>query len=140
ITPQQLYAYYHIAALFLSGARFATGVTFEAAPPGTDPKPALASTSGTKTSPKSDSGKTSQIISDKSYKPFFKKRRNTPMASNGWSVGKKLTESGRGALLANPHFPYTGSNRFYQSQITVPGVINVNGASLIGTPLPLIGF
>jgi acyl-homoserine-lactone acylase len=65
---------------------------------------------------------------------------NHGMASNGWGIGGALTENGRGALLANPHLPYTGNRRFYQSQITVSGVYNVNGAGLIGFVLPLIGF
>ena len=42
------------------------------------------------------------------------------LASNAWGIGSTMTENGKGALLANPHFPYTGARRFYESQITVP--------------------
>ena len=42
-------------------------------------------------------------------------------------------------VLGNPHFPWDGSERFYQSQLTIPGKVNVSGASLFGVPLVLIG-
>lgn len=64
----------------------------------------------------------------------------TEMASNGWAIGKDRSTSGRGLLLANPHFPWEGNRRFYESQITVPGVVDVYGASLVGAPVINIGF
>ncbi len=42
-------------------------------------------------------------------------------------------------LLGNPHFPWQGSERFYQAQLTIPGKINASGASLFGVPVILIG-
>ena len=42
------------------------------------------------------------------------------------------TENGGGMVLGNPHFPWDGSERFYQSQLTIPGKVNVTGASLFG--------
>ena len=42
-------------------------------------------------------------------------------------------------LLGNPHFPWVGSERFFQSQITVPGKLNASGASLLGVPVINIG-
>ena len=62
------------------------------------------------------------------------------LASNGWAIGKERTASGRGMLLANPHFPWEGNRRFYESHITVPGVANVYGASLLGAAVINIGF
>ena len=62
------------------------------------------------------------------------------VASNGWAFGSERTESGGGMLLANPHFPWEGSLRLWESQITVPGVMDVYGVSLIGVPGVLIGF
>lgn len=61
------------------------------------------------------------------------------VGSNAVALGSKQTDSGRGMLLGNPHFPWDGSERFYQSQLTIPGKINVAGASLFGVPLILIG-
>lgn len=60
--------------------------------------------------------------------------------SNAVAVGKDGTrDHTHGLLLGNPHFPWIGPERFYQSQLTIPGVINVEGASLYGVPLILIG-
>ena len=42
-------------------------------------------------------------------------------------------------VLANPHFPWQGSERFYQSHLMIPGKMNVSGASLFGVPVILIG-
>ena len=42
-------------------------------------------------------------------------------------------------LLGNPHFPWDGPERFYQAHLTIPGEINVAGASLFGAPIINIG-
>jgi len=142
ITPQDLYAYYELIALYASGDQFATGVTFSAAPPGVNPSPTPA--------------QPAQIAALRAlHLPDFAQiaRTGTPaslglktdykergMASNGWGIGGDMTENGHGALLANPHFPYTGNRRLYQSQLTIPGYYNVNGSALIGFVVPLIGF
>ena len=65
---------------------------------------------------------------------------DTGLASNAWGIGSTMSENGKGALLANPHFPYTGPRRFYESQITVPTYVNFHGAGLLGSPIPQIGF
>src|SRR5215469_8431432 len=61
------------------------------------------------------------------------------MGSNAVAIGSAGTSDHRGLLLGNPHFPWIGTERFYQSQLTIPGKINVTGASLYGVPLILIG-
>jgi acyl-homoserine-lactone acylase len=61
-------------------------------------------------------------------------------ASNGWGLGKDLTSTGRGMLLANPHYPWTGANRFWEKHLVVPGKLNVYGVGLLGTPGIAIGF
>ena len=55
------------------------------------------------------------------------------------ALGKESTAGGHGLLLGNPHFPWDGPERFYQAQLTLPGKVNVSGASLFGVPLILIG-
>ena len=56
------------------------------------------------------------------------------------AVGKAGTRDHKhGLLLGNPHFPWLGTERFYQAQIDVPGKMDVEGASLYGVPLVLIG-
>jgi acyl-homoserine-lactone acylase len=61
------------------------------------------------------------------------------IGSNAVALGKAATDNGRGMLLGNPHFPWDGSERFYQSQLEVPGKMKVQGASLLGVPLINIG-
>lgn len=63
-----------------------------------------------------------------------------PMGSNGQAFGSELSENGKGILIGNPHFPWSGILRFYQAHVQVPGQYNVMGASVGGVPLPQIGF
>ncbi|AWL13131.1 Acyl-homoserine-lactone acylase [Saliniradius amylolyticus] len=65
----------------------------------------------------------------------------TEAGSNGWAIGKDKSASGKGMLLANPHFPHTGNQRFWQFGIEVPGSLKVVGGSLSGMPgIVNIGF
>ncbi|MFM9497939.1 penicillin acylase family protein [Streptomyces galilaeus] len=61
------------------------------------------------------------------------------MGSNAVAFGGSTTANGRGLLLGNPHYPWQGGRRFWQSQQTIPGRLNVSGASLLGTPTVSIG-
>ncbi|HEX6944565.1 MAG TPA: penicillin acylase family protein, partial [Casimicrobiaceae bacterium] len=61
------------------------------------------------------------------------------IGSNAVALGKAATDNGHGALLGNPHFPWDGTERFYQAQLTIPGKLNVSGGSLFGVPIVLIG-
>ncbi|MGX6739405.1 penicillin acylase family protein [Streptomyces xantholiticus] len=65
---------------------------------------------------------------------------NADMGSNAVAFSGKVTANGRGLLLGNPHYPWHGGRRFWQSQQTIPGELNVSGASLLGTPVVNIGF
>lgn len=65
---------------------------------------------------------------------------DTP-GSNAIAVGSAGTRGGgAGILLGNPHFPWDGPERFYEVQMTIPGQLNVEGATLFGMPLVGIGF
>ncbi|MCB2036797.1 MAG: penicillin acylase family protein, partial [Ottowia sp.] len=46
---------------------------------------------------------------------------DSPFGSNAWAFGRDTTENHRGMLLGNPHFPWVGTNRFWQMHVTVPG-------------------
>ncbi len=61
------------------------------------------------------------------------------VASNGWALGRDATRNHDGMVLANPHVPWTGNARLYQVQLTIPGQLNVSGASLYGTPVVEFG-
>jgi acyl-homoserine-lactone acylase len=60
--------------------------------------------------------------------------------SNAWAFGKATTEGGRGMLLGNPHFPWTGVNRFWQVHLTVPGELDVMGVAIGTSAAVVIGF
>ncbi|MFD0151760.1 penicillin acylase family protein [Streptomyces sp. NPDC055721] len=65
---------------------------------------------------------------------------NATMGSNAVAFSGATTADGRGLLLGNPHYPWQGGRRFWQSQQTIPGELNVSGASLLGTTVVNIGF
>ncbi len=62
------------------------------------------------------------------------------LGSNGWAFGSEVTANGRGVMLGNPHFPWDGVNRFWQMHLTIPGRLDVMGASIGHSPLVQIGF
>jgi acyl-homoserine-lactone acylase len=66
--------------------------------------------------------------------------RDLDLGSNGWALGRERTSGGGGMLVANPHFPWEGALRFYESHLTLPGRLDVYGGSLLGMPVINIGF
>ena len=62
------------------------------------------------------------------------------IGSNAVAVGSELSESGRGILLGNPHYPWHGSSRFHLIHTTIPGELDVMGTSLLNTTRVAIGF
>ncbi|WP_199530148.1 penicillin acylase family protein [Pseudoalteromonas sp. bablab_jr010] len=72
---------------------------------------------------------------------FKLEKKYKHLGSNGWGLGKDMMANGKGGLLANPHFPYEGNLRFWQSHLTIPGAMDVMGGSLQGMPGVInIGF
>ncbi|MBY8872348.1 acylase [Micromonospora sp. PLK6-60] len=61
------------------------------------------------------------------------------VGSNAYGLGRQATAGGGGMLLANPHFPWDGNERFYRMHLKVPGRYDVEGAALVGDPLVEIG-
>ena len=64
----------------------------------------------------------------------------TTFGSNGYGIGKDGSQTDFGLLLGNPHFPWQGNLRFYTHHLTIPGELDVMGASLTGLPIVLVGF
>ena len=60
--------------------------------------------------------------------------------SNAIALGRDATDNGKGLLLGNPHQPWYGPERFFQSHLTIPGEFDVAGASLYGVPAINIGY
>lgn len=65
---------------------------------------------------------------------------DSDMGSNAVAFSGATTANGRGLLLGNPHYPWHGGRRFWQVQQTIPGELNVAGASLLGSPTVSIGY
>jgi acyl-homoserine-lactone acylase len=64
----------------------------------------------------------------------------TAMGSNAYGIGAEGSQTDHGILLGNPHFPWTGPERWFIQHLTIPGVYDVMGASLQGIPVVNIGF
>jgi acyl-homoserine-lactone acylase len=62
------------------------------------------------------------------------------IGSNAVALGSAVTESGRGILFGNPHYPWHGSSRFHLIHTTIPGEVDVMGTSLLTTSRVSIGF
>ncbi|MDX1801036.1 MAG: penicillin acylase family protein [Marinobacter sp.] len=139
ITPVDLFAHYRIVGQYASGALFATGAVYLAvpgeSPADAQPTPVLASATDHEKNVLKSVVPGARLLASKIH-DF----QDMGLASNAWGIGRNMTEQGRGALLANPHFPYTGHRRLYEVQMTVPGYLNAHGAGLLGTAVPLINF
>ncbi|HEY1119070.1 MAG TPA: penicillin acylase family protein, partial [Acidimicrobiales bacterium] len=66
--------------------------------------------------------------------------QDSDFGSNATAIGGDASTTGRGMILGNPHFPWTGRYKFAQQHLTIPGEYDVAGASLIGSPAVNIGW
>lgn len=56
------------------------------------------------------------------------------LGSNGLAVGGEDATNGGGVVLANPHFPWHGSERFWEMNVEIPGSYHAAGAGIWGLP------
>ncbi|HEY6923348.1 MAG TPA: penicillin acylase family protein [Steroidobacteraceae bacterium] len=61
------------------------------------------------------------------------------LGSNVLAFGGQVTGAD-GVLVGNPHWFWSGPDRFYQMQLTIPGTIDVAGVAFLAIPLVMIGF
>ena len=66
-------------------------------------------------------------------------RHLAQLGSNMWAIAPQRTEKDHTLFLANPHLPWHDEFVFYEAHLTVPGEVNVAGATLIGLPFMAIG-
>ncbi|MCE7009383.1 penicillin acylase family protein [Kibdelosporangium philippinense] len=59
--------------------------------------------------------------------------------SNAIVLGREATKSKRGIAVVNPHLPWHGDVAWDMVQLTIPGRINVSGATFTGTPFVIAG-
>jgi acyl-homoserine-lactone acylase len=62
------------------------------------------------------------------------------LGSNAYGIGSSGARGERSLVLGNPHFPWHGSERWYEIHLTIPGKLNAIGAALQGVPAVNIGF
>ncbi len=129
IEPEQLIAYMFSTSQLASGLRFLDTAFFANPGIGNEYLPRV---------PVGDSGEQQYDVNLTVGEPNLDLG---DLGSNAWGIGKEDSENGKGILLANPHFPFTGHLRFWQSHLTIPGEMNVMGAGLQGMPgIVNIGF
>jgi acyl-homoserine-lactone acylase len=71
---------------------------------------------------------------------FAKRLDPTGLGSNAYGIGSDGARGERSLVLGNPHFPWQGSERWYELHLTIPGKLDVIGAALQGVPAVNIGF
>jgi acyl-homoserine-lactone acylase len=63
------------------------------------------------------------------------------LGSNMFALGREATGGGNEAVLfGNPHWFWGGPDRFYQMHLTLPGRLDVAGATFLGVPIVMLGF
>ena len=62
------------------------------------------------------------------------------IGSNAIALGSELTQSGKGILFGNPHYPWEGPARFHMVHTTIPGELDTMGVSLLSGSFIAIGF
>ncbi|CAB3771782.1 penicillin acylase family protein [Paraburkholderia humisilvae] len=62
------------------------------------------------------------------------------IGSNAFAFGGASTHDGHSLLFGNPHWFWRGPDRLYQAQLTIPGQIDVAGASFLASPVIMLGF
>lgn len=62
-------------------------------------------------------------------------------ASNAIAFGREGVAGGVGGMsFANPHYVWHGAERLHAFHMTVPGKLDVFGATALGLPFPMLGF
>ncbi|MDW5442261.1 penicillin acylase family protein [Polaromonas sp. SM01] len=115
-------------SMILGGVGALAGAVLAAAPPA----------AGTKTG--AASVPLQQAVAEVARYSFNANPEGGEFGSNGWAFGRNATPDGRGLLLGNPHFPWVGTNRFWEMHLTIPGKLDIMGATGGLSPVVSIGF
>ena len=62
------------------------------------------------------------------------------LGSNMFALGREATGGDDAVLFGNPHWFWGGPDRFYQMHLTLPGRLDVAGATFLGVPIIMLGF
>ncbi len=136
INEDDLYLRYYKLALIASSATFIDGIAAAQPLAASIAPPPASSGLGAK----EIKAATEDVVRGLSeVAPSLIAYRNGELGSNMYAFGSEVTGGG-GIQFGNPHFPWFGGERLYQVHLTVPGKMDVQGGSLYGAPIVLIGF
>ncbi|MDP3857080.1 MAG: penicillin acylase family protein [Stagnimonas sp.] len=128
ITEADMYRRYFRLAVIASSTVFSAGIGSAQPPSPTSP-----------TAPVLSAAQLQQAFQETpDALAFF--RPDRPFGSNMYGIGKDGSATGVPMLFGNPHFPWSGTERLYIAHATIPGKLDIMGASLYGVPAVLIGF
>ncbi len=119
-------------SMILGGLGALAGAVLAAAPP------ANAAASATRSS--AAPVELPQAVAELARYRFNADPEGNEIGSNGWAFGRNATPDGHGVLLGNPHFPWIGTNRFWEAHLTIPGTLDVMGVGGSMSPVVTIGF
>ncbi len=141
ITVEDMYLRGYQIVTEASSAQF-IGMEANAKPPSTSttPSSSTSTTSASATTSSAVAGSAASSPNAAELVADFGSSGADTLGSNGIGVGSADTAAGDGMVLANPHFPWRGTERFWMTQLTVPGQYDVEGGTLMGFPLIGIGF
>lgn len=80
-----------------------------------------------------------QAETENAVEELVRELADAAAASNAYGLGRDATVDGTGMVLGNPHFPWHGHLRFYRMHLTLPGELDITGATLYGFPVVMIG-
>lgn len=145
VKPVELYAYARSVTLLASSGTLAKYIP-TARPPGTPAPAPVAPPTTTTTAPTTTTGATTTAGATTARAAALDAGTASgdtdgeALASNGWAIGSARSTDGGGILVGNPHFPWEGELRFWESHLTVPGKVDIYGVQLSGLPGIGIGF
>ncbi len=79
------------------------------------------------------------LVRDDDPMPLSRLQSRKP-GSNGWALGAERSSTGGGMLVANPHFPWQGELKLWESHLRVGEELDIYGVGLMGVVGVLIGF
>ncbi len=127
MTHVDLLAYYLSLGLLASGEVFVPNIA-QAAPPDGSREPRF-----------SNDPEDPEALA--AFRRMLAPLREPGWGSNGWGIGGDRSADGGGLLLSNTHFPYEGSLRWWEFQMTIPPEdVNVYGSALVGIAAVNVGF
>lgn len=140
ITETDVYKRLYAANLAGGAADFVSAIA-TAQPPTPTPAPLALRDAGPRDgAPSAATGQSVTEAATSLDRKWFQAGGIPGLGSNGIAFGGEATATGSPLLLGNPHWFWRGPDRFYQAQLTIPGQIDVSGASFLGVPVVMIGF